>query len=192
MGTLHPTLWRTCKMLAGKKRVLLLREIFKSAGRNVTQLGKAVGIKRSDASQELRRIQSRGILSSKRRGVHLIYSMKPDPQVPSAAPILHAIQSSLRTIPAKRDLEICVIATNLSNERRIQIVRELLHGPMPLNQIQLQTGIPEVSLAKHLHVLRSSGFIRKAENEYRLLAPRHPLAQALIRMVESHQTSASS
>jgi predicted transcriptional regulator len=178
-------------MLAGQKRIQLLRRLYKDAGQSVTQLGEAVGIKRSDASQELRRIQSRGLLSSKRQGVRLIYSMKPDPQVPSAAPVLHAIQSALKAYPPERDLEMCRIASNLANERRIRIVRELLDAPLTRKQIQMRIEIPEVSLAKHLRVLEHNGFIRQTEDPIRLAVPRHPLAKTLIKLVQAHRSSAS-
>ena len=86
MANLNPTLWRTCKMLAGQTRIRLLRQLHRQPGPCVADLGKAVGIKRSDASQELRRIQSRGLLKSMRQGIPLVYRMEPDPKSPPPPP----------------------------------------------------------------------------------------------------------
>ena len=36
MKTLNPTLWRTCRMLAGANRIRLLRAIFAQPGQSVT------------------------------------------------------------------------------------------------------------------------------------------------------------
>ncbi len=66
MKNLNPTLWRTCRMLTGTNRVRLLRELHDHPGQSVSQLAAALGIGPSDASQELRRIQSRGLLKSER------------------------------------------------------------------------------------------------------------------------------
>ena len=57
MQNLNPTLWRTCKMLAGRTRIRMLRQLLEHPGECVSALGKRVAIKESAASQELRRIR---------------------------------------------------------------------------------------------------------------------------------------
>ena len=81
MQQLNPTLWRTCKMLAGPTRIRLLRQLLATPDEGVSALGRHVGIREATASQELRRIQSRGLLQSNRRGPLLVYRMAADPQV---------------------------------------------------------------------------------------------------------------
>ena len=117
--------------------------------------------------------------------------MKSDPQVPSAAPVLHAIQSALKAYPPDRDLEMCRIASNLANERRIRIIRELLDGPLTLKQIQIRSGIPEVSLTKHLRILANNGFSHRTADQTRLDVPRHPLAKALIKLVQAPRSAST-
>ena len=184
MESLNPTLWRTCKMLAGSKRIQLLRQLHEHPGKSVTALGEAVGIKRSAASQELRRIQSRGLLKSKRHGVPLVYHMESDPQVPSAAPLLKAIRVALKSYPTSRDLEMCTLAANLANDRRISIVRALLVSPLASADLQLRLGISADSLAQHLRTLIQNGFVKRNGNLVCLEVPKHPLAQALIKLVQ--------
>ncbi|MGD9780970.1 MAG: hypothetical protein AB7V14_02320 [Kiritimatiellia bacterium] len=185
MKTLNPTLWRTCKMLAGQKRIQLLRQLYGHPGRNVSELGAAVGIKRACASQELRRIQSRGLLKAKRQGLPLIYRMETDPQVPSASPLLHAIRSALASRPPERDLDMCRLAQGLAHERRIAIARVLLIAPRSAIDLNRLLRIAAPTLAKHLRILVHSGWaIRKGHLLY-FKPPPHPLAQALANLLKS-------
>ncbi len=182
-ANLNPTLWRTCKMLAGVKRIQLLRQLHSQPGRSVVELGRAVGIQRSDASQELRRIQSRGLLKSRRIGTPLIYRMEPDPQVASAAPLLKAIQSALATLSAERDADMCTLAMGLAHERRIAIARALREKPRALIELHERLHIPLASLSGHMRALVHSGFATSAKGVFRFTTPPHPLARALSRLL---------
>ena len=170
-------------MLAGPTRIRLLRELHRSPGLNVSQLGKAVGILRSDASQELRRIQSRGFLQSERQGVSLVYRMEPDPQVASAAPLLGAICEILSTRPAYRDRETCSIAAGLAHDRRIRIVRALVGGPVPLDLLASQFHGSRTAFLHHLGQLEKHGWIRSQSNKAMLAVQDNPLARALVKLL---------
>ena len=184
MQPLNPTLWRTCKMLSGLSRIRLLRELYHHPGNCVSDLAERIGLKQPAASQELRRIQSRGLLQSERQGARLIYRMAPDPQVPSAAPILKAIQSALAALPPERDSEMNAIAAGLAHERRIRIVRILLNGPWLRLDLQMEARIPAFPFQRHLHTLQTGGFVKTANGQVQLSIPPHPLAKALIRLIQ--------
>ena len=184
MHNLNPTLWRTCKMLAGSTRVRLLRQLHEHPGECVSTLGKYANIGESAASQELRRIQSRGLLQSERRGSFLIYHLAADPQVSSAAPILKAIQSSLSTLPPEQDEEMSTIAAGLSHERRIRIVHALLKGPQPLPDLQFSMRISAHPFQQHLKTLQTSGFIVTSNRQIQFTVPDHPLAKALSKLLQ--------
>lgn len=184
MKTLHPTLWRTCKMLAGNTRIRLLRQLHDHPGECVSNLGKRVGIGEATASQELRRIQSRGFLQSARQGVYLIYRMAADPQVATAAPILGAIQLALRNRPPKQDQDMRLLAAGLAHERRIRIARALVQGSRSFSELQFELQIPLYPLHRHLQSLLQSGLVLRAKGRYRLANLRHPLAQTLLRLIE--------
>ena len=184
MQNLNPTLWRTCKMLAGKTRVRLLRQLHEHPGECVSALGKRIGIGESAASQELRRIQSRGLLQAERRGPCLFYHPAADPQVSSAAPILKAIQSALSSLPPESDAEICTIAGGLSHERRIRIVQALLKSPQPIPDLQYAMRISPHPFQLHLAALRSSGFVVSEGKQLHFSIPDHPLARALGKLLQ--------
>ena len=183
MQALNPTLWRTCKMLTGQTRLRLLRLLVACPEECVSALGKRVGIKPSAASQELRRIQSRGLLRADRHGVHLIYRPAADPQVASAAPLLKAIQSACAVFPPERDGDMAVIAAGLSHERRIQIVRALLGGSLAMSDLQSAVRIPDHPFHAHLATLLDSGFVTRSQNRLQFAVPDHPLAKALVKLL---------
>ena len=166
-------------MLAGKNRVRLLRQLYEHPGRNVSDLGSAVGIKRAYASQELRRIQSRGLLKSARRGRPLIYHMIADLQVPAATPLLKAIQAALKLYPARRDFEICAIANGLAHERRLAIVQALIERPTTLSDLAVRLHLPPFGLRHHLLSIEKSGFAKRTGSRFCFVVPTHPLARAL-------------
>jgi len=183
MNQLNPTLWRTCRALSGNTRIRLLRQIHEKPGRNVAELAAAVGIGRSDASQELRRLQSRGLLRSSRTGAHLVYRMEADPQVKSAAPLLKALESALSDYPAERDGEICEIAFGLAYPRRIAIAQALLAAPQSDNELGAALRLPGFAVFSHLRILQKSGFARRQNGRCHFQIPAHPLAKALVRLL---------
>jgi len=99
MAQLNPTVWRTCRVLSHPGRLRLLQEVLRQPERSVSQLAEDLSIGVSDASQQLRRLQSRGLLKRTCRGLEVIYRPIPDPQVPSAKPLLLALQKTLGPRP---------------------------------------------------------------------------------------------
>lgn len=180
---LHPTLWRTCRMLAGATRVKLLRELHVRPGRSVTELARATGIGLSDASQELRRIQSRGFLQADRRGPFVRYRLGADPQVASAAPLLRALRTTLAQTRDAQDAEIIRIAQGLAHPRRIAIAQALRRAPRRPSQLRKELGLATSSARPHLDRLLKSELVRRA-GEWLVLEPAaYPLAKALVRLL---------
>ena len=183
MQTLNPTLWRTCKMLAGATRIRLLRQLHVNADQCVTALGRSVGIHQPAASQELRRIQSRGLLQVVRQGPAVMYRLMADPQVPTAAPLLKAIQAALAGLPPEKDGLMCAIATGLAHERRIQIARVLMNGAHAPPELQQLLHIPPRPFWLHLQKLIAAGFVVPAQDRFQWTVPDHPLGRALAKLL---------
>jgi DNA-binding transcriptional ArsR family regulator len=183
MQNLNPTLWRTCRMLAGATRIHLLRQLHDHPGQNIATLADAVGISQSYASQEMRRIQSRGLLQATHQGASLIYRPVPDPQVSSAAPLLKAVTAALGSRPSRQDDEMAVIAAGLAHERRIAMVRSLMQSPKTPSQLLAEVPMAPCSFQLHLRTLLASGFVKKQNRQLTFATPAHPLAQALARLL---------
>lgn len=185
MKNLNPTLWRTCRMLAGETRIRLLRRLHDQPGLSVSQLAAETGIGRSDASQELRRIQSRGLLKPRREGLQILYRIEADPQVTSAAPLIKALKTALASLPPERDGEICRVAFGLAYPRRIAIARELLAAPRTGLGLARQLQLSGFAVYNHIHILAESGWARRLQQKWHLVPPEHPLAGPLLRLLKT-------
>jgi len=170
-------------MLAGKTRMKLLRCMEEHPGQNVTQLAKAVGIGISDASQELRRIQSRGLLKAEHRHANLIYHFEADPQVSSALPLLKALRTALASSTSDANEKMCEMANSLGHIRRIEMLKALMKKPQSAYSLQKQMQFPYPNIHRHLQPLLKCGFVRRNKQLLRYVPPRHPLGKALIRLL---------
>ena len=183
MQTLNPTLWRTCRMLSGPTRIHLLRCLEEYPGRNVSEMAQTVGIGLSAASQEMRRIQSRGFLQTEHRQASLIYRFGADPQVSSAAPILKALRTALASRAPAEDARIQAIARGFSHPKRIDLLKSLLDSPKSAFALQKEFHLSFRTIARHIQTLLASGLIRRDNRLLRPVPPAHPLAKALLKLL---------
>ena len=183
MHELNPTLWRTCRVLAGKTRMVLMRQLHDKPGQSVSMLAQAAKVGLSDASQELRRIQSRGLLQVDRKGLFVYYRLGADPQVPSAAPLVKALKDFLSRSATDQDGEFIRIATGFAHARRLAIVRELIQTPQTPPLLQSTLRIPQSALSHHTDILRRMGLVQREGPWLIFTPPAHPLAQALARLI---------
>lgn len=169
-------------MLSGRVRVSLLRILCERSGLSVKELAQEVGVGISNASQELRRIQSRGFLQAERKKCFVYYRLKPDPLVPSAKPLVEAVQNSLH---GEDDEEGVVhLAFALAHFKRVAIVGALLKEPKSRIALAAELQFPMGTLWRHLELLKDGGFVQCSGHTVRLCVPEHPLAQELIRLIE--------
>jgi len=184
MTMLHPTLWRTCRVLSGQTRLRLLRLVVQEPGLTVTRLAEKANLKLSRASQELRRLQSRGLIQAQRKGGHVFYVPVPDPLVSTSKPLLDAAKSAFAGRPPAEDKVLVATATALSDPRRVAIVTELLGGPRRFHELQTALQIPAISLHRQLHRLNHLGLAGQAHRIWGLIPNRHPLTRALLRILK--------
>ncbi len=170
-------------MLAGSTRIRLLRRMHEHPGENIASLASALGICRPHASQEMRRIQSRGFLKPTHRGASLVYLPAADPQVPAAAPLWKAIQKALISLPQERDVEMKIIASGLAHERRIALASMLLHAPKTSGELLAELPMAPCSHYLHLESLMAGGFAIKKQQRFEFCTPAHPLGRALTRLL---------
>ena len=181
---LHPTLWRTCRVLAGPVRLRLLKEIIIVPDRSVTRLADAIGIKVSRASQELRRLNSRGLAQALRSGPEVRYNPNTDPQVPVAQPLLKALSRGLRRSSDAGIEECRRIARAFSHPRRIAIGRELLRGPRTLAGLAFALKMQSRTVSRHLRIMARHGMVRHQESLFLFTPGSHPLARCMVRLIK--------
>ena len=184
MAMLHPTLWRTCRVLAGETRLKLLRNIILHPEQSVSKLAGALDISLPRASQELRRLQSRGLVQTRPDGVHVRYIPAPDPLVATAAPLLQAAKESFLRFPPAEDHQIIQIATGFAHPRRLAILRLLQIGPMNTLTLEDLSGMTRTALNRHLLKLQTAGLIRREQRQFHVVDHPHPMAQRLLRILQ--------
>lgn len=185
MAMLHPTLWRTCRVLAGRTRLDLLRRVIDIPDQTVTGLARQLGISVPRASQELRRLQSRGLLQAHRRDMNVLYRPVPDPLVSTAAPLLQAMRDTFRCFSPAEDEQAIRIATGFSHVRRLAIARLLQQEPMNARTLERRAGMSRDALNRHVNTLQEAGVATRNGRTIRLVENPHPLAQSLLGIVET-------
>lgn len=185
MAKLHPTLWRTCRILSGNTRLRLFRTVVATPNQSVTVLATQLGISVPRASQELRRLQSRGLLQAVRRDIHVHYRPVADTLVSSAPPLLAAMQETFERYPASEDDDIIRIAKGFSHTRRLILMRLLLVGPMDKETLEEIAGIKRNALLRHLRILEQGGLARCQHERWQVVNPVHPLARCLCGLLVS-------
>ena len=181
--SLSPTLWRTCRVLANPTRLGCLGIVVDNPGVTVETVAAKLHITEVNSSLCLRALQSRGLLSSTRKGRWVFYSPETDPKVETAKPLLDAVSKALH---AKRftldDIEKAVTA--YTHPRRIILAR-LLHSRGPL-AVEVLAGTSDISLPalhRHLRKLIRRGIVVEADGKYALRTPRNALAKELLLLV---------
>ena len=177
---LHPTLWRTCRVLSGKTRLELLRLVIDRPDQTVSGLAHSLKISLPRASQELRRLQSRGLIQAVATGLHVRYRPVPDPLVATAAPLVQAMRAAFQRQPPPADEETSRIATGFSHVRRLALARLLLIGPMNTQTLEELSGLSRNVLNRHLRRMRDAGVVRRLGQMNAIADHPHPLAQCLL------------
>ena len=185
MRELNPTLWRTCRMLSGRVRMQLLRQLLEHPDQSISQLALAVGIGVSDGSQELRRIQSRGFLQAERKGPFVIYRLVNDPQVPSAGPLSAAVRNTMLRTDAAEDSVMNRMAFGLAHPRRIAIAKILMSGAHSLRTIEVLAQMPKAAVSRHLALMEECLWIQREKSRVTLTPPDHLLAKELVGRVKA-------
>ena len=187
---LRPTVWRTVRALLNESRLHLLRAIWLSKGRKtVSDLARDVGLSVSTTSTYLRALNARGIISVSRSGSYVRYSNGRDRSLPEAQAIQAALGNMFARPAALSEDWAKALIQKLraySHPRRIAIIQCIARrNPIGFVEISKSAGIPQMSLFRHLCVLRSSGLIAEGENGYSLAVSDNDVESVLRKIVVS-------
>ena len=178
MAQLHPTLWRTCRMLSGGTRLDLFRRVVACPDQTVSDLAAHLKISLPRASQELRRLQSRGLMQAVRHGLHVQYLPVADRLVSTARPLLQAMQETFSLFPENDS--ILPIAAAFSHARRLALIQLLQRSPANVQALETASGMSRNTLNRCLRRLREAGLIRRDGKFLAIAETQHPLARCLL------------
>jgi len=163
----------------------LFRRIVDRPGQTVTGLAGQLDISIPRASQELRRLQSRGLVQASRRNRNVVYRPVADSLVSSAPPLLAAMQETFGRFPEDRDDDIIRAARGLSHARRLVLMRLMQIGALDEETLSDLSGVADAALHRHLRILETAGMAERRNGVWQAASPSHPLARALLDLLQA-------
>jgi DNA-binding transcriptional ArsR family regulator len=182
---LTPSLWRSCRALANKNRLLLLKGLIDQPSRTVDELADEINKKACTCSQWLRLLNSRGLLRVSREGRWVRYSIGTDPAVKHAQPLMKALCAALRKCRVENDYDaVLKDLTIFTHPRRILLVKTI-HTFSKARAVDLQRRckFSEEALFRHLSKLLRRGAVVKRDDGYAVHVPNRILARTLLELV---------
>jgi DNA-binding transcriptional ArsR family regulator len=177
-GELKPTLWRTCRALANRRRLGILRHLLAHPDSSVSEVAAACRLRLPAASQYLRALNARGLLAASRSGPTVRYRVEPDPLVPIARPLTDVLRSAIAGTGS--DLRaVFRTLTAFTHPRRLSLVSELQKGPATRPQLASRCGMSQEAAGRHLRKLRDRRFVQCCGGRYAAKRPRTRLGRVL-------------
>lgn len=176
---LQPTLWRTCRVLASKTRLRVLRELCRHPKQRVSDIAQRLDLSLPLASQSLRALNARGLLLVRRRRASVYYQLGANQSIPYSARLVRALRE---TFASDKDAErnIFRYATAFTHPRRILIIKTIQERHRQQKEIAWAAKIPLNALCRHLDKLVARGFVKHDDNGYCRSVPRHKFARVLL------------
>jgi predicted ArsR family transcriptional regulator len=182
---LTPTLWRTCRTLANRRRLGLFQAILSNPDVSVAQTAARLRMNPALASKYMRELNARGLLAVTRHAGNVFYRIEADSSVPQAHSLIDALTSVFRKEKSPID-RIFRNVTAFTHPRRIAIVRCLKQGPTRFSDLRRELRISTPALQRHLRKLASRGFLQSNMDRgiYALKTSGSPLEMALLKLAQ--------
>jgi len=177
---LKPTLWRTCRVLANRTRLRVFGLLVRESAQTVSAVAWRLQLPLPMASQSLRALEARGLLTVRRVGRRVQYGLNTT--TGGAAPeLVPPLRAAFRRGPSAMN-SIFRLATAFTHPRRIEIYRVLETQPGNLGQVRAATRISAPALLRHLEKLKARGFVARRRGIYSTTTPRAGFGRALARL----------
>jgi DNA-binding transcriptional ArsR family regulator len=179
VSSLHPTVWRTCRVIANEIRLKLLWRLFEFGEGSMGQLARSVGIAESTASTGLRALNARGLIVSERSGAYTFYKIGANPEVEHAELLLDALRDGYRQVVPIA--QVMRVSTAFTHSRRIDIVRALNDGGLDEISLSARCQISIPALQRHIRKLNDRGFVERSGRCMELIVPDDCLSQSFLK-----------
>src|SRR3954454_19738865 len=177
----QPTLWHTCRVLANRKRLQTLALLMREPNQTVSAVAERMSLSMPAASQYLRALEARGLLTCRRVGRRVEYRPSAVMSEGAAEEIIKALRLVFRRRPQPIEA-IFKLATGFTHPRRVEVFRAVTNGADSLAKLQAATKIPARALSRHLTKLEARGFVKNEMDLYMATMHRHPFGRALARL----------
>ena len=183
MNDYHPTVWRTCRVLANTHRLAGLKAVLHHPGECVGEIATRIGAEMIQTSMGLRMLQARGLLSAQRDSRWVRYYPDPDPLVPDAAPILRGFRRAfLHDRLSSKQLVHGLTA--FTHPRRLLVLRYLQkqHAVM-FEVLAVKCKISPPALYRHMKKLHARGLVTMREGRWMLCRTQKPLIKIFLTLI---------
>jgi len=177
----QPTLWRTCRVLANRKRLQTLALLIREPNQTVSAVAERMNLSLPAASQYLRALEARGLLTCRRVGRRVEYRPSARTSEGAAEEMVKALRLIFRGKAQPIEL-IFKLATGFTHPRRIEVFRALANGADSIATLQALTKVPARALSRHLAKLEARGFVKNEMARYVATIQRHPFGRVLARL----------
>ena len=167
-------------MLANGTRLRILGLLVRHSPQTVSAVAARLQLPMPVASQCLRSLEARGLLTLRRVKLHVHYRLNNNP-TGDARDLVTALRSAFRSEPSPENL-IFKLSTAFTHPRRVEIFRLLQTRPRAPAQIRIATGISGPALVRHLEKLKARGFVVSQKNIYSTTRPREAFGRTLAQM----------
>ena len=151
MKSLHPTIWRTCRVLANEVRLKMLWRLFQQRRSSMGELAAWGGISEATASKGLRSLNARGLIRAERIGKNVYYAPEANPEVEHAESILTALKKGYeQVVPYEHVIHV---VTAFTHPRRVEILIVLSERSFDVPELSIRTQISVPALQRHLRKL---------------------------------------
>jgi DNA-binding transcriptional ArsR family regulator len=160
---LHPTLWRTCRVMANRPRLQIIAVLIARPWSTVETVAEAVKLGSATASQYLRALEARGLLQVRRQGRYVKYRLADKPSLGQSFAV--ALARIFKHKPDSIEIAFRTV-TAFTHPRRIEIYRAICGPPRTVLQIHAATKIPLWALNRHLKKIEARRFISVRAGRY--------------------------
>src|SRR5437667_12654344 len=118
--TSQPTLWRTCRVLANRERLQIVAHLARQTTQTVSSVARHVKLSLPTASQYLRALEARGLLTCRRVGPRVEYCLAYGRSEGAAKRIVAALRLVLGRA-GDRFERVFKSATAFTHPRRVEL-----------------------------------------------------------------------
>lgn len=172
-------LWRRCRTLANALRLDMLDLLSDSGVRCVKEIADTMAITEDVASKNLQLLASSGFIRRKYGGKFLYYAIARQDVLLTEVLAYGAGQNRLM-----------FVVTALTHERRVAILNALGSGPLKFEMLCGKTGIPQITMRRHMDKLVRRGFVGEESEEWILSPPACSLQEKLVELASEEFTLA--
>ncbi len=164
-------LWKRCRILANGLRLEMLAFLGGSSPQCVKAVAKELKISESVASRHLQLLHTAGFVQHEHRGKYLFYLLEKENALLLAA---------LEQVGAGKNDHVLFMATALTHERRVAIVKALKAKPLEFERLCHTTRISREAMKRHVKKLERREFMRLEDGRYVLIIPKDSLGEMLV------------